>query len=69
MMKICKRKLDIALAEQCKNASDLHAEGIPPATLAHIRKGKSTTTKTLGKIAKALNVPVERLLKQEDIAQ
>ena len=63
-MKINRRKFEIALAEQCKSAAELRGT-LSPATITRIRKGEEVGTKTVGKIAAALKIPVEQLLEQE----
>lgn len=39
--------------------------GVSRATINFIKNGKSCSDKTVGKIAKALNVPVENLIDME----
>ena len=63
-MKIDKQKLDCELAKQCKAASDLRRQSFSPATITRIRRGGEIGTKTAGKLARALNVPLERLIEQ-----
>nr|WP_315022973.1 helix-turn-helix transcriptional regulator [uncultured Aminipila sp.] len=66
-MKLDKERFEIALANQnllvqelCDNA------GITRASLNLALKGKRTPRpQTIGKIARALNVPVEQIIKQE----
>lgn len=60
-MRIDRQKLDIALAEQRKTATDLRST-LSPATITRIRQGCDVGTKTAGKLAAALNVPVEKLV-------
>ena len=66
-MKINARKFDLALARQCKSASDLRGF-LSPTTLTKIRNNPDyvLTTRTVGKIAKALNVDVEDIIEKED---
>jgi DNA-binding Xre family transcriptional regulator len=64
-MKIDKEKLDRVLAEQCKAASDLRQQFFSPATISRIRRGRDVGTKTAGKLARALDVPLERLIETE----
>ena len=62
-MKISRNKLDYVLAEQCKNLIDLkESQGFSSTTLTNIRKEREVSTKTAGKLAKALGVPLERLI-------
>lgn len=66
-MKINKRKLKIAMANNCMNTADLQkAAGIPRPTLDGAIQGKSVSPKTIGKIAKALGVIAKELLDQEE---
>jgi DNA-binding Xre family transcriptional regulator len=60
-VQICKDKLDIILAEQCKTPSSLRSV-MSSTTITRIRKGEDISTKTVGKLAKALNVSVAHLL-------
>lgn len=62
-MRIDKNKLDRVLAEQCKSATDLRVS-FSPTTITRIRRGCEIGTKTVGKLAKALNVPVTDLLEE-----
>ena len=65
-MKISIAKLDFVLAEQCKCATDLRQLSFSPATVTRIRQGHEVGTKTAGKLAKALNVPLERLIETRE---
>lgn len=60
-MQIDRAKLDLALAEQCKNLSDL-SPALSASTCFRIRNGYNVTTKTAGKLAQVLGVPLERLI-------
>ncbi len=66
-MKINRQKLDIALAKQCMVMNDLKDE-FSPVTLNRLRNDRnySPTTKTVGRLARALNVPVESIIENED---
>ena len=58
-----KRKLEIALANACMNPYDLcKVAEIRYQTYQRITSGKDAKPATVGKIAKALNVPVENLI-------
>jgi DNA-binding Xre family transcriptional regulator len=59
-------KLDIFAAQACMSFDGLAAKsGISTVTLSRLRRGKQEPRPhTVGKIAKALNVNVEDLLKQ-----
>lgn len=61
-----KEKLDFALAERRMSASDLR-DTISPATITRIRQGCKVGTKTAGKIAHALDMPLESLLEQKEV--
>ena len=63
-MRVDSKKLNIALANQCKSASELR-DILSPATISRVRREERINTKTAGKIAKALNVAVEDLLFEE----
>ncbi len=63
-MKVNRKKLDCVLAEQCKVATDLRGT-LAPATITRIRRGDDVNTRTVGKLARALNVPLEQILEQE----
>lgn len=66
-MKINKQKLYIAMANACLNMDDLAAKAkVSRVSLTQYSSGTTEPrTKTLGKIAKALNVPVEQLIDLE----
>lgn len=63
-MKISVAKMDFVLAEQCKSATDLRKCSFSPATITRIRQGREISTKTAGKLARTLNVPLERLIEE-----
>lgn len=61
-----KQKLDIAMANSCMSSNDLQAKSnLPRGTFLNVITGKNVRPVTLGKIAKALNVPVESLIDME----
>lgn len=65
-MKINNSKLQIALATACMNPYDLcKAVNIQYQTYRRISAGHKCKPATAGKIAKALNVPVEQLIDLE----
>ncbi|MDY3872368.1 MAG: helix-turn-helix transcriptional regulator [Roseburia lenta] len=66
-MKINKQKLQIAMANACLSMDDLaEIAKISRISLTKYISGNTEPrTKTLGKIAKALNVPVENLIDLE----
>ena len=67
-MKINPRKLDIAMANLCLTTRDLQKLGrLSRTTIAKMRNDSEyiANPKTIGKIAKALNVTVEELTVKE----
>ena len=66
-MRISKTKLQIAMARKLFNAPDLAKEaGISYAEVSYLLSGKrNPTIKTVGKIAKALNIDVTEILEEE----
>jgi transcriptional regulator with XRE-family HTH domain len=66
-MKINKQKLQLAMANACLNMDDLAALAeISRVSISNYISGlRNPKPKTLGKIAKALNVPVENLIDME----
>lgn len=63
-MKIDNVKLDLHMARNCIDLKELSlSSGVGTATLCRIRKGvQAPTCKTIGKIAKALNVDVTEIV-------
>ena len=63
-MKIDKMKVDIAMANKGFSAKELSEKcGISQITITRLKKGVQTARpETVGKIAKALDVPVENLI-------
>lgn len=63
-MKINFQKLQIAMADACMNKSDLaNAAGISRISIGKYFSGKrEPSLKSIGKIAKALNVPVTEII-------
>ena len=66
-MKVNLQKLQIAMANACMNKSELAGSaGISRLTVAAYFSGKrNPSLKTVGKIAKALNVPVTEIIETE----
>ena len=64
ILKVSKQKLNQILAERCMSATDLRTT-LSPATITRIRKGYDVSTRTFGRLAKALDVTVAQLT--EDI--
>lgn len=65
-MKVNFQKLQIALATACMNPYDLCKEiDIQYQTYRRIAAGKNCKPATVGKIAKALNVPVTEIIDAE----
>lgn len=67
-MKVSKDKLDIYLANSCMNYKELSEKsGVSTVTISRMINGKQLPkTKTLGKIAKALNTNVTEIISSED---
>lgn len=64
-MKVNKKKLELAMATACMDARDLAATAnLPRPTLNNAITGRNLRPATIGKIAKALNVPVEQILEE-----
>lgn len=62
-MKANKKKLELALAKACMNPYDLcKVVDIQYQTYQRITTGKNAKPATIGKIARALGVPVEQIL-------
>lgn len=66
-MKINKQKLQVAMANACLNMDDLAALAeVSRVSISKYLSGvRNPKPKTIGKIAKALNVPVESLIDME----
>lgn len=66
MLKLDRRKLDLILAEKCYSLADLTKKaGVSSALITKVVSGNYTlTTKTLGKIAKALEVKPQDLIQE-----
>lgn len=60
-MKIDAMKLDMALAKQCMSMSDLKP-AVSPQTLKRVRRGEDLLPKTVGKIARAVDVDVHDIV-------
>lgn len=65
-MQISKNKLEKVMAEQCITAENLaKLTGVSQVTLARMKRGvQNARPATIGKISKALNVPVENLIEE-----
>lgn len=58
-----KQKLQIAMANCCMTSKELQKKSeLPRGTFLNVVTGKSVRPATVGRIAKALNVPVENLI-------
>lgn len=65
-MTVDRKRLKLAMARACMNSADLPvAAGLPRPTVNNVIAGKSVRPATLGRIAKALNVDPETLLKED----
>lgn len=63
-MKISNNKFNVALANSCISMRELSKlSGVNVTTLSRINSGKQLASpKTIGKIAKALKIPVESII-------
>lgn len=62
-MKVNRKKLQLAMANACLNSEDLAVKAeMPRPTLNNAITGRSVRPATIGKIAKALDVPVEQII-------
>lgn len=62
-MKVNRKKLQLAMANACLNSEDLAVKAeLPRPTLNNAMTGRSVRPATIGKIAKALGVPVEQII-------
>ena len=69
-MKIDLQKMRIAMADACMDSNDLmKAANMPYGTYGNIRKGFNVRPSTVGKVARALNVPVTAILAEEEDLQ
>ena len=60
-MKIDTIKLDVVLAKRCMSMSDLKS-AVSPQTLKRVRRGEDLLPKTVGKIARAVDVDVSEIV-------
>ena len=61
-----KQKLNLIMANCCITSGELQKKsGLPRGTFLNVITGKSVRPATIGKVAKALNVPVESLIDME----
>lgn len=64
-MRIDRKKLIVAMLDKNQNVIQLaKASGVSRVTISGVKCGKSCSTATAEKIAKALNVPVENLIEE-----
>lgn len=62
-MKANRKRLEIAMANACMNASDLvEAANIPRPSFNNVLTGRSVRPATIGQIARALGVDVREIL-------
>jgi DNA-binding Xre family transcriptional regulator len=66
LLKIDRKKLDLAMAKKCYNITDLvKKSSVCYSSIVKISNGNmSLTTRTLGKIAKALDVEPKDLIQE-----
>lgn len=68
LVEVDKKKLLLSMANNVMSFPDLGKKaGINPKTLYGLKAGKSVTIKTIGKIAKALDVTVESLINTSEL--
>lgn len=64
-MKVNRKNLELAMARACMNTEDLTiASELPRPTINNAITGRGLRPKTVGKLARALNVPVEELIEE-----
>lgn len=68
-MKIDKMKLDLAMANKAYSAKELSRIcGVSQVTITRVTKGtQDARPETIGKIAKALDVPVIEIIKESKV--
>lgn len=65
-MVLSKQKIDIAMANRCMTSNELQEKStLPRGTFLKVICGKSVRPVTAGKIARALEMPVESLIEVE----
>lgn len=65
-MKVDRKKLELAMARACMESRDLPAAaGLPRPTVQNAIVGKGVRPSTLGRIARALGVDPEEIVKEE----
>ncbi|MPN65133.1 hypothetical protein SDC9_212912 [bioreactor metagenome] len=65
-MIVDREKFDIALAIQKETLEGISRKaGVTKKTICNLRNGKKVAPRTVGMVAEALNVPVVRLVKEE----
>ena len=65
-MILSKKKIDIAMSNRCMTSNELQEKStLPRGTFLKVICEKSVRPVTAGKIARALNVPVEQLIETE----
>ena len=66
-MKIDKKKLELAMANACMGIRELlEATGLPRPTINNAISERGCLPVTIGKIARALGVRAEEIIKDED---
>jgi len=65
-MKADRKKLELAMARACMNPQDLaKAAEMPPQTVNGVIRGRSVRPATLGRVARALQVDVANIIREE----
>lgn len=63
-MRLNKARLELSLARACMSARDLRKAKISPATIKRAINGNELSTKTAGRIARALGVDVTEIMEE-----
>ena len=65
-MKADRKKLELAMARACMNPQHLaKAAEMPPQTVNGVIRGRSVRPATLGRVARALQVDVANIIREE----
>ena len=66
-MKMDRKKFNLACARACMSINDVAKEiGVPRQTVANVAMERGTSPVTLGKIARALGVDPQEILKETE---
>ena len=65
-MKVDRKKLELAMANVCMNTDDVQkAAEIPRSTLNNVISGRNVRPRTIGRVARVLDVKVTEILSEE----